>query len=128
MTISFGRVTPILRIFDVAKADEFYLHFLGFSLDWEHRFDDNAPLYRQISRGGLILHLSEHHGDGTPGTHLRVTMSGVEALQRELTANQYRYMRPGLERTPWKTLEMTVIDPFGNRIAFSEPLPDPGTD
>jgi hypothetical protein len=24
-TIEFGKITPILRIFDVAKADEFYV-------------------------------------------------------------------------------------------------------
>ena len=48
MEIEFTRVVPILRIFDVAKADEFYLGFLGFSVDWDHRFDADAPLYRQI--------------------------------------------------------------------------------
>jgi hypothetical protein len=69
--VLFQQVIPILRIFDVAKADEFYLGFLGFGRDWDHRFDDNAPLYRQISRNGLVLHLSEHHGDGSPGARLR---------------------------------------------------------
>jgi uncharacterized glyoxalase superfamily protein PhnB len=123
-TFSFGRVIPILRIFDIAKADEFYLAYLGFGVDWDHRFDDHAPLYRQISRGDLLLHLSEHHGDGSPGVHLRVTMSGVEAFHQELAAKAYRYMRPGLERTPWKTLETGVIDPFGNKIQFSEPVPE----
>jgi hypothetical protein len=29
---------PIFRIFDVAKAKEFYVGFLGFQVDWEHRF------------------------------------------------------------------------------------------
>jgi uncharacterized glyoxalase superfamily protein PhnB len=118
MDIAFGRVTPVLRIFDIAKADEFYLGFLGFGLDWEHRFDDNAPCYRQISRGGLMLHLSEHHGDGSPGARVRVQTSSVEALQREFAAKGYRYRRPGLERTSWDTLEVTVCDPFGNQIVF----------
>ncbi|HEY6516316.1 MAG TPA: glyoxalase superfamily protein [Steroidobacteraceae bacterium] len=67
MAITFGRVTPILRIFDLPEADEFHLEFLGFQVDWDHRFDDGAPLYRQICRGDLVLHLSEHHGDGSPG-------------------------------------------------------------
>src|SRR5437773_10613657 len=31
---------PILRIFSIEKAKEFYLDFLGFSIDWEHRFGD----------------------------------------------------------------------------------------
>jgi hypothetical protein len=30
---------PILRIFSVEKAKEFYCGFLGFTVDWEHRFD-----------------------------------------------------------------------------------------
>ena len=125
MEIEFTRVVPILRIFDIAKADEFYLGFLGFSVDWDHRFDDGAPLYRQISRGNLILHLSEHHGDGSPGARLRVTMRGVEAYHREIGAKGYRYMRPGLETAPWGTLETGVIDPFGNQIRFCEPIEAP---
>lgn len=123
--ITFGQVVPILRIFDIAKADEFYLDYLGFHVDWNHRFDDNAPLYRQISRDGLILHLSEHHGDGSPGARLRVTMRGIKAFHDELAAKNYRYMRPGLEPTPWNTLETGVIDPFGNLIRFCEPIDAP---
>src|SRR5215467_10724914 len=118
MGIKFNVIIPVLRIFDIAKTDEFYGGFLGFTTDWDHRFDANAPLYRQISRGGLILHLSEHHGDGTPGTQIRVMMEGVEAFQRELSAKGYGYMRPGLETMPWGMMEVGVIDPFGNRIRF----------
>ena len=125
MAVSFNSIIPVLRIFDIAKADEFYLGFLGFSVDWDHRFDANAPLYRQISRGDLILHLSEHHGDGTPGSHVRVMMDGVEALQRELAAKHYRYMNPGLETMPWGMIETGVIDPFGNSIRFCQPIARP---
>jgi hypothetical protein len=53
---------PVLRIFDEAKAREHYVGFLGFKIDWEHRFGDNFPLYCQISRDACIIHLSEHHG------------------------------------------------------------------
>jgi hypothetical protein len=98
--IVFNSVVPILRIFDILKADEFYLGFLGFSVDWDHRFDANAPLYRQVPRGALLLHLSEHHGDGGPGVRVRVMMEGIEAFHREISAKGYRYMRPGLEEMP----------------------------
>jgi hypothetical protein len=67
-----GAATPILRIFDVAKAREFYVDYLGYAIDWEHRFERALPLYMQISRDDSTLHLSEHHGDGSPGQHLRV--------------------------------------------------------
>jgi uncharacterized glyoxalase superfamily protein PhnB len=122
MKIQFDSVIPILRIFDVAKADEFYLGFLGFKVDWDHRFDDNAPLYRQISRDGLVFHLSEHHGDGSPGARVQVMMKGVEAFHREISSKGYRYMRPGLEKTEWGTLQTGTIDPFGNHIGFCEEI------
>jgi hypothetical protein len=55
MALSFGRITPILRSFDEAKAREFYLDWLGFTVDWEHRFEPELPLYQQVSRSGLVL-------------------------------------------------------------------------
>jgi uncharacterized glyoxalase superfamily protein PhnB len=118
--VEFRRVVPILRIFDVAKAKDFYAGFLGFTIDWEHRFDDRAPLYMQVSRDGLVLHLSEHHGDGTPGTAIFVQMSGLDAFHGEIHSRGYGFMRPGIEDAPWDARVMEVTDPFGNRIRFSE--------
>ncbi len=37
--------TPILRMFVEVKAKEFYITFLEFEIDWEHRFEDDFPLY-----------------------------------------------------------------------------------
>jgi hypothetical protein len=51
-----------------------------------------------------------------------VMMRGVEEFHREISAKSYRYMRPGLERTPWGALETGAIDPFGNLIRFCEPI------
>ena len=79
---------PILRSFSEEKAKEFYLDFLGFKLDWEHRFEANFPLYAQVSRSGLTLHLSEHHGDATPGSTVFVRMEGIDALHQELTGKR----------------------------------------
>ncbi|TCM56228.1 hypothetical protein C8J36_103603 [Rhizobium sp. PP-F2F-G48] len=110
---------PIFRIFSVEKAMEFYLGFLGFKLDWEHRFSEGAPLYAQVSREGLTLHLSEHAGDTTPGTRIFVPIGDAKALQAELSSRNYAHMNPGLETAPWG-LEVTVTDPFANRITFCE--------
>jgi catechol 2,3-dioxygenase-like lactoylglutathione lyase family enzyme len=122
MAISFVRTIPILRMFDVEKAKEFYAGYLGFHVDWEHKFPDVAPVYMQVSRAGLILHLSEHYGDGTPGSAVYVQMDGVEEFHRELTQKNYGYLRPGLEKTPWHTLGLSILDPFGNMIRFNEPV------
>lgn len=117
--VAFEQAVPILRIFDVGKAREFYLGFLGFAVDWEHRYGDNFPLYCQVSRAGLRLHLSEHAGDASPGGNMCVYMTGVRALHAELTARDYRYMKPGLEANDGR-LELQVTDPFSNRIRFME--------
>jgi len=118
--VAFERAVPILRIFDESKAKEFYLGFLGFKLDWEHRFGDNFPLYAQVSRSGLILHLSEHHGDASPGATVVGTMHGVREYQKELAGKDYTYFKPGVEEQAWG-LVMSVTDPFSNRIRFTEP-------
>lgn len=117
--IRFTETCPVLRIFDEDKAREFYLGFLGFTLDWEHRFSHDLPLYAQVSRTGLTIHLSGHHGDGTPGSAVFVRMRGVRAFQSELIAKNYKHNRPGLEEAPWG-LVTSVTDPFNNRIHFCE--------
>jgi catechol 2,3-dioxygenase-like lactoylglutathione lyase family enzyme len=117
--IGFARIFPILRIFNEAKAREFYVDFLGFKVDWEHRFGENFPLYMQVSRAGMGLHLSGHHGDATPGSNIFATMHGVHAFQKELVGKDYRFLKPGVEELPWGDV-MEVIDPFGNRIRFCE--------
>jgi catechol 2,3-dioxygenase-like lactoylglutathione lyase family enzyme len=120
MAESVQRVVPVFRVFDLEKARGFYLGFLGFALDWEHRFEPGMPLYMQVSRGAFQLHLSEHHGDGTPGSVVLVQMQGLDGFHREIMGKDYRYMRPGIEEQPWGMREMTVTDPFGNGIRFSE--------
>jgi hypothetical protein len=122
MEIEFTRTIPIFRIFSVEKAKEFYIGYLGFTVDWEHRFEESSPVYMQISRGNLVIHLSEHHGDCCPGSTALVYMKGVEELHREISAKNYKYLRPGVEKMPWNALSVKVIDPFGNRIDFQEPL------
>lgn len=110
---------PILRMFSVDKAYAFYLDFLGFKLDWEHRFEPDLPLYAQVHRDALVLHLSEHHGDGTPGTALFLPIEDIGAFHRELSVKHYGYARPGIEEMPWGR-EMQIADPFGNMLRFCE--------
>jgi hypothetical protein len=116
-------VIPILRIFDVARAKEHYLDFLGFTLDWEHRFEPDTPLYFQITKESCTLHLSEHHGDGTPGTLVRVETANLAEYCAVLSAKGYKYWRPGIQRMPWGTDDMTIGDPFGNKLIFWEKPP-----
>ncbi|MCK7624783.1 glyoxalase superfamily protein [Streptomyces sp. RS10V-4] len=121
--LTVRRTVPVFRIFDVPTAHDFYVGYLGCAIDWEHRFEPGMPLYTQVSRDGLVLHLSEHHGDATPGSTAYVELTGVRALHAELTAKDYAYQRPGLEEDEFGT-GLVVTDPFGNRVRFNEPHPE----
>lgn len=80
-----------------ATLPPWYVDYLGFAIDFEHRFHAGAPLFMQVSRD-------------------------VEALHAELQAKHYKYMNPGVDTTEWGTRDVCVIDPFNNRIVFSEPI------
>jgi len=118
----FSKTTPILRIFDEAKAKEFYIDFLGFNIDWEHRFEDGLPLYMQVSKEGCVLHLSEHYGDCCPGSAMRIETAEIEKFQKELVGKQYKNSRPGIQDTPWGSKDMSISDPFGNKLVFTNAI------
>jgi uncharacterized glyoxalase superfamily protein PhnB len=120
MTIE--KVIPVLRIFDYKKAIEFYVDWLGFTIDWDHTFEDNTPVYMQISLNELVLHLSEHHGDSSPGARVYIECTGLKDYHQSLINKNYKYNRPGLEKSFYKTWCMEVIDPFGNRLTFNEKI------
>lgn len=116
-----GSVTPILRSFDEAKARDFYVDFLGFEIEFEHRFSENAPLYLGLRHGDCRLHVSEHYNDSSPGVAVRIAADDVVAYMRELNAKKHKYCGPGTEQrelTPWGTIEATIADPFGNQLIF----------
>jgi catechol 2,3-dioxygenase-like lactoylglutathione lyase family enzyme len=118
MTV-FDAVVPILRVFDVDAAKRFYVDYLGCSLDWEDGEGDQ-PVYLQVSRGDLVLHLSSHHDDGTPGGAVLIETRGVRELHAELRRKAYPFLNPGLEPAPGGGQEMQLIDPFANRLRFYE--------
>ncbi|RDI47095.1 glyoxalase superfamily protein [Nocardia mexicana] len=112
---------PVLRIFDVPKALEFYCEYLGFTLDWEHRFEPGLPLYAQLSRSAAVIHVSEHHGDGTPGTVVWIAVDDVHGWHTELAAKEYGYARPGAPEDGPGGPGFSVTDPFGNELRFAQP-------
>jgi ribosomal-protein-alanine N-acetyltransferase len=120
--VRFDRVIPVLRIFDEERAKDFYVGYLGMTVDWEHRFEPELPLYMQVSRGELALHLSEHHGDGTPGTVVYVATTDVASLHAELRGKEYAHLKPGLDTDEIGT-HVVVLDPFGNTLRFNERPP-----
>ena len=111
---------PILRIFDYAKAIEFYIDWLEFEIKFEHVLEDGMPKYLEVTRDGLTLHLSEHHGDASPGARVFLWCTGLKEFHKMLLDKQYKHNRPGFEETFYDSFEVEVIDPFGNRLSFNE--------
>jgi len=116
--MKFSKATPILRSFDEDKAKEFYVDFLEFEVVWEHRFEEDAPLYMSIKKGDCEIHISEHYGDASPGGAVRIECIEIEAFHKILIDKNYKYARPGLEKQTWGCYEIMLTDPFRNRIIF----------
>jgi O-methyltransferase involved in polyketide biosynthesis len=120
------QLIPVFRVFDYNKTIEFYVNWLGCTIEWEYR-PENSPFYLRMSLRGLPFDLSEHHGECSPGARFSIAdFEGLRKYHEELLFKNYTYNRPGLERVEWAkdTLEMTVIDPFSNRITFNEKVKD----
>lgn len=117
------KTIPILRIFDYAKAIEFYIGWLGFETVWEHRFEKDMPVYMEVTKDGLTLHLSEHHGDATPGAKVFIWCTGLKDYHQILIDKQYKYNKPGFGETFYDSWCVEVNDPFGNKISFNEKKP-----
>lgn len=115
---------PVLRSLNEARAREFYLDYLHFSVEWEHRFEyAQSILCMRLRRDRFVLDLSEHHGDGTPGSTVWVPVSDVTALHKELHATGYDRVNPGIDVDSPGGPTMEVIDPFSNTIRFCQVTP-----
>jgi catechol 2,3-dioxygenase-like lactoylglutathione lyase family enzyme len=114
---------PVIRILSAEKAKAFYIGFLGFAFDWGEDHGEQ-PMYAQISRSGVTLHLNEDDDSyGSPGMEIFIRMSGLEALQRELSGKPREDAKLGTYHSGDDRRELHVTDPFGNTLRFSQNNP-----
>jgi catechol 2,3-dioxygenase-like lactoylglutathione lyase family enzyme len=102
---------PILRVANAAAAAAWYQR-LGFSQEWEHRFEPGFPAFVSVARGGARLFLSEHTGDSHPRTLIYLRLRDLEAIAEEFGTD--------VEPMPWG-LEVRLRDPDGNRVRIGAP-------
>lgn len=115
-----GAPVPVLRIHDQEIARHFYLEYLAFDIEWEHRFERDMPLYLRIRRDSTALDLSEHHGDGTPGTVTWVPVGDLADLHSEVHRRAHPRLNPGIDREAPGGPTMEITDPFGNVLRFCQ--------
>jgi catechol 2,3-dioxygenase-like lactoylglutathione lyase family enzyme len=116
-----GPAVPVLRVMSVDVALPFYVDYLGFRLDWEHQFEPGLPKYVQVSWAAATLHLSEHHGDGSPHGVVWIPVADVNQLHQRLHARPDAPLRPGIEADAPGGPTLEVIDPYGNVLRFAQP-------
>ncbi|MEO6387507.1 MAG: glyoxalase superfamily protein [Croceibacterium sp.] len=114
--------TPILFVRDLAKATEFYVEKLGFTLDFLH---GKPPFYDAVSRDAACLHfrlvrepnfaaLAAKEGSLLLAS---IEVANVKVLFEEFEAHGVRFPQR-LQRQAWGGLDFYVQDPDGNCISF----------
>lgn len=108
---------PILRV-DNADAAVAWYERLGFTKQWEHRFEPGLPAFVEVARGEVKLFLSEHHGDASPDTLVYLVVSNLDTIAAEFGVSP--------EVMPWGRREVGLRDCDGNRLRLASPA-DPAT-
>lgn len=118
--MELSNAIPIFKISSEKLAREYYVDCLGFSIDWQHR-QNNYPAYLQVSRGDLVLHLTEHEGDAEPGMTILISVNEIDELYAELKSRLSTNKL--LLLTSNKKHVLQIDDPFGNHMRFVSRTP-----
>lgn len=120
-------IIPTIRCRRMETSIAFYTNVLDF--DCVERGSDGDPSFSVLMRGGSLLLLSSHSGDGTFGQAIVVLTDNVDSLFRRFRARGLK--TPGNPDAPvevhegpidqsWGTRELYVDDPDGNTLRFVE--------
>lgn len=111
-------VIPQLRITEAARSLRFYVEGLGFSVDWEHRFEPGFPLFVQLTRNGQTIFLTEHTGDCQVGGAVYFIVPSADQCWSTFEAAGMKATNC-IASMPWGTREFQLTDPDGNRLRFA---------
>ena len=122
----FGSSIPVIRMLSEEDSKEFYLEFLGYKIDWEHRFtedDPDSPLYMQISYGDSIIHLNGHASNSSPTAEVRIPVKNLGHYELELGERCGKWPKPEAvdPRYEGRNTDMNIIDPADNYLVFWAP-------
>ena len=120
-------IIPTIRCRRMQTSIAFYTNVLDF--DCVEHGGDSDPSCSVLMRGGSLLLLSSHGGDGTFGQAIVVVTDNVDALFHKFRARGLK--TPGNPDAPaevhegpidqsWGTRELYVNDPDGNTLRFVE--------
>jgi catechol 2,3-dioxygenase-like lactoylglutathione lyase family enzyme len=117
-------VQPVLPSRDVALAVAWYVHKLGFHMQYTDQ--PTAPRYAVLLRDGVELHLQwADEAQFPPGLDrpmLRFPVDDILALYAEYSRKGVFHENTALKRTAWKTEEFAFYDRDGNGLTFYRAL------
>lgn len=123
-----GSSIPVLRMTDESAVKAFYVDYLAFEIEWEHRFHDTpeSPLYLQLRLGEAIVHLNGHATVDDPPSEVRIPVKVIEAFCEHLRPRAEATGQPTPvvvdPRGAGRNTDMNLKDPDGNLLTFWEPL------
>lgn len=124
-TFQLGSSIPVLRMLDETKTKSFYLHYLGYTINWEHRFreSESSPLYAQVSQGESVLHLNGHADENSPTCEVRVPVQHLDLYCEYLCAKEMGFGEPSVDdpRYEGRNTDMNLVDPSGSQLVFWSP-------
>ena len=94
------------------------------SISWDSKLIGNTDFQRTYRSTCKCLKMSVSFtyrsitATACPGGAMRIETTEIDAFQKELAAKNYKYYRPGIEEMPWGSRDMSIVDPFGNRLTF----------
>lgn len=111
----------ILKALDVTATLGWY-QLIGFEV--RARFPEDAPTWVELARDGLVIQFvsGDTPWSGPPALTgcLYVHPENVQAVHDEI---KDRVLCPwGVEERPWGARELTITDPNGYFLTFTEPI------
>jgi catechol 2,3-dioxygenase-like lactoylglutathione lyase family enzyme len=122
-TATFSQVQPILGTRDVAKAVQFYVERLGFTLAFGT--PTNEGNYVGLRRDKVELHMQFQHDYEMSTTRLRFVVDDPDALFAEYQDNDLLPEGARVEDKPWGTREFALYDLDRNALTFYRPVSKP---
>lgn len=114
------QVHPVLPVWDVVEALDFYVNRLGFKIAFAD--DEKNPKYAGILRDAIEIHLQWHDAVEweveIDRPMLRIVSQNIEALYEEYSEKDVFHAHTLLRETAWNTKEFAFYDPFKNGLTF----------
>ena len=111
----------MLRVENAGKSEEFYTQKLGFAKSWGYDPGNGEPVFLEITRDHVSLHLSEHEGDGPLGIQLYINVDDAQVLHNSLIGSDVNVVEP-LYDAEWGHRVFAIEDLDGNILRFGSPI------